>query len=117
MPEDEIEGFENRYIEIVERGLKKYEENPASNKKYVPEYVKAFRRMLKYKEDHLRFVNDFRVPYTNNAAEKQCRVVKGKKKTSGQFVTEQGGQRYVSILQTAKIRKENALETLEHLFQ
>ena len=120
MSEDEMNNYENRYVEILERGLKEYQDkNPNIEKKYEAEYIKTFRRMLKYKDDHLRFMRDFEAPYTNNQAERQCRVVKAKKKTSGQFITEDGGEAYINILtllQTAKIRKENALETLEKTF-
>ena len=120
MPENEMNNYENRYVEILERGLNNYQnENPNIKKKYEAEYIKTFRRMLKYKDDHLRFMRDFQAPYTNNQAERQCRVVKAKKKTSGQFITEDGGKAYInilSLLQTAKIKKENALETLEKTF-
>lgn len=121
MPGEEINDYETRYTEILKRGLKNYtDKNPSVKKKYEPEYVKTFSRMLVFKEDHLRFVKDFRVPYTNNNAERQCRAVKAKKNVSGQFVSELGGEAYVSILsllQTAKLKNENALETLERLFQ
>lgn len=120
MTAEEIKRYEERYEEVLKRGLEKYKgENPKVKKKYEPEYIKTFRRMIKYKEDHLRFIKDFQVPYTNNAAERQCRVVKTKKNASGQFVSERGAQAYVSILsllQTAKIKNENALETLESVF-
>lgn len=121
MPGEEINDYETRYTEILKRCLKNYtDKNPSVKKKYEPEYVKTFSRMLVFKEDHLRFIEDFRVPYTNNNAERQCRAVKAKKNVSGQFVSELGGEAYVSILsllQTAKLKNENALETLERLFQ
>lgn len=121
MPSEEINDFKTRYTEILKRGLKNYtEKHPSEKKKYEPEFVKTFSRMLVFIEDHLRFIKDFRVPYTNNNAERQCRAVKAKKNASGQFVSERGGEAYVSILsllQTAKLKNENALETLERLFQ
>lgn len=46
--------YERRYEEIIKNG----------------EYIKTFRRMLEYREDHLRFMKEFIVPYTNNKAEK-----------------------------------------------
>ena len=75
--------------------------------------------MIAYRDDHLRFIRDFRVPYTNNAAERQCRIIKTKKKVSGQFVSMAGAEAYadvMTILQTSKIRKENALANLEKIF-
>lgn len=120
MTDEEIREYKARYEEILKRGLKNYyAKNPDIKKKYEPDYVKTFKRMLVYEEEHLRFITDFRVPYSNNAAEQQCRVVKTKKKTSTQFVSENGGESYVgilSLLQTAKIKNENALEALERVF-
>lgn len=120
MPSKEISDFEMEYIDILKRGLKNYKDkNPTVKKKYEPEFVKTFSRMLVFKEDHLRFIKDFKVPYTNNNAERQCRAVKAKKNISGQFVSESSGEAYVSILsllQTAKLKNENALEMLEHVF-
>lgn len=54
MEEKEIMAYERRYEEIIKNG----------------EYIKTFRRMLEYREDHLRFMKEFIVPYTNNKAEK-----------------------------------------------
>lgn len=120
MDEVEIAAFEERYMEIAKRGLEKYySTHKHYEKKYEPEYVPTFKRMIEFRDDHLRFIKDFRVPYTNNAAERQCRVVKTKKKVSGQFVSMAGADAYadvLTILQTAKIRKENTLANLENIF-
>lgn len=120
MPEEEMINYEKRYLEILERGLKKsqekYKDTPS---KYVPDFVNTFKRMYKDKDDYLMFMKEFIVPYTNNNAERQCRAVKAKKNISGQFVTEAGGQAYVSVLtllQTAKLRNENALKALQNVF-
>lgn len=120
MEEEEITGYEEKYLEIARRGLKKYYRTHKNyEKKYEPEYVATFKRMIAYRDDHLRFIRDFRVPYTNNAAERQCRIIKTKKKVSGQFVSMAGAEAYadvMTILQTSKIRKENALANLEKIF-
>ena len=118
--DDELTKFEERYLEIANRGLKKYyETHKIYEKKYEPEYIPTFKRMIEFKEDHLRFIKDFRVPYTNNAAERQCRIVKNKKKISGQFVSAAGAEAYadtLTIMQTSKIRKQNTLTNLENIF-
>lgn len=120
MPDDEIKKFEISYLEVLKRGVKSYnDKHPNIEKKYEPDFVKTFKRMIIFKEDHLRFIKNFIVPYTNNNAEKGCRAVKAKKNTSRQFVSELGGQAYVSILsllQTSRIKNENALETLKSVF-
>ena len=117
---EELKKFEEEYLMIARKGLKKYyDENPNIEKKYEPEFIPTFKRMIEYKEEHLRFLKDFRVPYTNNAAERQCRVVKAKKKASGQFVSFAGAQAYADILtimQTSKARNENTLANIENIF-
>lgn len=120
MEESEIARFEERYLEIANQGLKKYYDTHRNyEKKYEPEFVPTFKRMIEFKEDHLRFIKDFRVPYTNNAAERQCRVIKNKKKISGHFVSTAGAEAYadvLTIMQTSKIRKQNTLTNLENIF-
>lgn len=121
MSNEEKEDYISKFKDILENGLAKYEEeNPNVQKVYEPKFVKTFRRMLADTQDYLRFIEDFIVPYTNNNAERQCRSVKAKKNASGQFVSVSGGEAYVSILsilQTAKLKNENAYEALRAVFQ
>ena len=97
--------------------MKKYEKKYGQTaKKYEPEHVKLFRRMQVYQKDHLRYVTDFRVPYTNNEAERGCRVIKTKKNVSRQFKSKEGADAYASmmtVIMTARKRKENVLKTME----
>lgn len=118
--EEKMGDYERKFQEILKRGLEKCEEKYKDMEtKYIPQFVNTFKRMLKDKDDYLMYMKDFIVPYTNNDAERQCRAVKAKKKISGQFVTESGGEAYVSILsllQTAKLKNENALKVLQNVF-
>lgn len=62
------------------------------------------------------YVTDFRVPYTNNEAERGCRVIKTKKNVSRQFKSKEGADAYASmmtVIMTARKRKENVLKTME----
>ena len=85
MPESEYEEYRKEYIEIIDNTLTKYEAKykdvPA---KYVPDALKTLRRMKEYANEHLLFLKDFDVPFTNNAAERQARAAKAHKKISGQ---------------------------------
>lgn len=98
---------------IIKNVLERYDEaHPKVNKKIEPDYIKTMRRMLEYKEDHLRFMKDFTVPYTNNRAERMCRVVKAHKNISHLFVTMRGGKAYASItsiIQTAKYKERERI--------
>jgi transposase len=50
------------------------------------------------KADILRFATDWRVPYTNNAAEQAIRFARVKEKVSGCFRTEKGAERFARVL-------------------
>ena len=70
MPAEEIAIYETAYDRILNQELEKYPDKKGS-KKDEPEYIKTFRRLRDYKEDHLRFMKEFIVPYTNNRAEQK----------------------------------------------
>lgn len=54
-------------------------------------------RLQKYKADILRFLSDPSVPFTNNLAERDLRMIKVKQKISGCFRTEQGAHDFLNI--------------------
>jgi transposase len=62
-----------------------------------------------------RFLFDFAVPFTNNQAEQDVRMMKVKMKISGGFRTQSGAETFVtlrSVLSTARKRGWNLLRTL-----
>jgi transposase len=54
-------------------------------------------RLLHYKQDVLRFLHDPAVPFTNNDAERDLRMMKCKQKISGGFRTTQGAEQFARI--------------------
>lgn len=115
----EYEELKKEYLEIIERALEKYEPQykdvPA---KYIPEAIKTLRRMKEYVNEHLLFLNDFDVAFTNNAAERQCRVVKAHKKISGQCQSIDTAGYLTSLLtviQTANLQGINTLNLMDEI--
>ena len=119
MSDKEIEDIEKEYDQIIEKELNEFDkEHPDANAKDTPDYIKTFRRMKEYKAEHLRFIHDFDVPFTNNCAEKQMRVTKMHKKISWQSYSLETGNAYVSImtiLETARKQGKNELEEIQRI--
>ena len=99
----QIQEFTARYRDIVDAGLA---QNP---RKKAPEGVKVkgpvkqtrarnlLQRLDRYQEDTLRFMHDFRVPYTNNRAEQDIRMIKVRQKISGSFRSSEGADVFARI--------------------
>lgn len=72
-------------------------------------------RLKTFKPETLRFLTDFDVPFTNNLAEQDLRMMKVKMKISGSFRTLDGAQifaRLRSVVSTARKQGCNILQTL-----
>ncbi|OGV35495.1 MAG: hypothetical protein A3E88_05165 [Legionellales bacterium RIFCSPHIGHO2_12_FULL_35_11] len=76
-------------------------------------------RLLHYKPDVLRFLHDPAVPFTNNDAERDLRMMKCKQKISGGFRTTQGAEQFARIrgfISTIRKRGLNVLNALQSIF-
>ena len=72
-------------------------------------------RLRDHKEGTLRFLTDPDVPFTNNEAERDLRMLKLRQKISGGFRSEQGAEDFAtlrSVITTARKQGWNIIETL-----
>jgi len=120
--EVEIKKIENEYLEILDKWEHKYKQEVENLKetKYHNDERCLIARLIEYKEEHLRFVKDFAVPFDNNAAERALRMIKTKIKVSGGFRSENGSSSFAtirSIISTAKKRGLSAYQIIRKIIR
>ena len=118
----EVDAFIERYWEAVRQGLSFHRDLPAlprdpksrGRRKRRPGFNLLI-RLKAFKDDALRFLVDFDVPFTNNLAEQDIRMTKVKMKISGAFRTLAGAKIFAdlrSIVSTARKQGCDILQTL-----
>lgn len=116
LSQDRINEIENTYLELLDEWENEYNEAIQNLKKLSKDYSKEknlFTRLREYKEEHLRFIKDFTVPFSNNEAERNLRSIKIKMNVSKRFGTLECARNYAtikSIIETAKKQELNILE-------
>ena len=76
-------------------------------------------RLREYVDDHLRFLTDFRIDFTNNLAERGLRKIKTKLKIAGGFRNLNNSKYYckaISVIDTCKKQNMNIGETIKNIF-
>jgi hypothetical protein len=109
-----------RYDGILKKGEAEYGKETSGKKNigYYDEERLLIKRMKEFKEEHLRFFTDFRVPFGNNNAERDVGLYKSRMRVSGAFRSDRGADdamRILSVISTAIKQDINVYEMIKDI--
>ena len=115
---EKIKEYQDEYDEILELAKEENKTIKSSyyrNKKAKPLYT----RLVKYKKNHLYFIEDFQIPFDDNLSERDLRIFKTKTKISGGFRSLDVAQCFansLSIIKTSIKRNINPYKSIMDVF-
>jgi len=121
-----IANFEERYFQILENGLieipsAEIPDSPTKRgRKKQSKAKNLIDRCKKFPLEILAFMHNFSIPFTNNLAERDIRMVKLQQKISGTFRSEGGADAFCRIrgyLSTIKKNDQPVLDSLVGVFR
>jgi len=112
----QIEKFTQAYEKILQAAYRYYP--PPDRKKKggrvkQPKGKNLLDRLSKYQEGHLLFLNNPNVPFTNNQAERDLRMIKVKEKISGCFASVKGSEIFCRLRSYISTLKKNDVPVLQ----
>ena len=116
--DEKIKEYKEEYEQILELAKKENKEIKSSyykSKKAIPLY----NRLVKFKQNHLYFIENFNIPFDDNLSERDLRIFKNKTKISGGFRSIEVAQNFadaLSIIKTSKKRKINPFNSIQEIF-
>lgn len=116
--------IEQRYEQLVQVGMRAnpphpHPELPRRGRKRKGKARSLVDRLWDNRVHVLRFVHDFQVPFDNNVAERDLRMMKVQQKISGTFRSWEGAEAFATVrsyLSTIRKRGINVMEAVVSIF-
>lgn len=119
---DRLIHFEQRYDSLIAQGLQ-LNPPPAQpppkkrgRKKQSPP-KNLLDRLQRHKPQVLAFMYDFRVPFDNNLAERDVRMIKVKQKVSGAFRTRSGAETFCALRSYISTSRKHGINVIDAIQQ
>lgn len=120
LPPRRLAGFRRRYRTLIAQGWAAHPPPPPTGRQGPKLGVAGslVRRLDLHQDDVFRFATDFTVPFDNNQAERDIRMIKLQQKISGSWRSETGADAFLTIrsyLSTARKHHRSALDVLREV--
>jgi transposase len=121
---EQIQDYEERYAALLRAGAEEEQRHaPEARGRRGPKKQRKSKNLLdrlaKYQAETLAFLHDFAVPFDNNLAERDLRMMKVKQKVSGCFRTTTGAHAFCRIrsyISTMKKQGHHVITALKSVF-
>jgi len=113
--EIKLKSYSDEYDKIIKSASKEYQTDYNKNA-YKDDERRLITRLENYKQNHLLFMYDFNVPFTNNVAESDIRPTKRKLNT-GIFRSESGAESYLRIRSFISTFQKRGLDIFDGILE
>lgn len=114
---EKVAKYEARFDEILQLAEEEYAYEPPS--KYYLDGFNLFKKLRKYRDNHLLFLHDIRVPPTNNISERLLRILKRKQAQAMTFRSFEGLDylcQSMGMVASLRQQNQNLVESIASIF-